>query len=112
MEYEMSNDSTLILSSKEPLTFNKNYVLQVVADWQKKIENDGVWENCDDKYREEILQNVVTNIPLNELIISKSDFIFQYPLDRQFNYLEEEYTKGYFRLKSNKQKQLMQQIYN
>lgn len=111
MDYEISNDSTLVLYSKKPLTYNKNYVLRVFAEWQKKIGNDGVWEDCGDKYKEEIFQYVVTNVTLNELILDKSDFIFQYPLDRQFNYLEEEYTKGYFRLTSDKQKQLMLNTY-
>ncbi len=111
MEYEILNDSTLLFSSAKPLTFNKNYVFKVSADWQKKVEQDGVWQDCEEQYKEEISQNVITDIPLDELVITESDFIFQYPLDRQFNYLEEEYNKGYFRLTSDKQKQLMLNAY-
>lgn len=107
MEHEVINDSIIILNSKKPLISNKNYSLQIFAKWQKKIGINGIWEDCEDDYNEEISQNVITSLPLSELIITKSDFIFQYPLDRQFNYLEEEYPKGYFRLTNEKQKQLM-----
>lgn len=111
MDSEILNDSTIILNPEKPLEFDKIYTLNVFADWQKKIGTSGVWENCADEFKETISQKIVTNIALNELVINESDFIFQYPLDRQFNYLENEYTKGYFRLTNDKQKQLMLKNY-
>lgn len=107
MEHEIINDSTVILSSKKPLISNNNYTLQVFAKWQKKIGEYGTWKDCDAEFNEEISETIITSIPIEKLSITKSDFIFQYPLDRQFNYLKDEYSKGYFRLKNEKQKQLM-----
>ncbi len=107
LEYELINDSIIILDSKNPLIPDKTYSLKIYATWQKRIEMNGEWIDCATKFDEEISLTIITSVSLVELSIVESDFVFQYPIDRQFNYLKKEYQKGYFKLINEKHKHLI-----
>lgn len=105
--YEITDNSIIVVDSKHPLEFEKEYILTAKAVWKKKLSTQETWTNCDSSYNEKISLTILTNESLEDFVVDTSDILFQYPLNRQFNYLEEEYEIGYFKLISSKQKHLM-----
>ncbi len=97
------SDSLIYLNCFGLLSPNKEYNLSVSIDWYVSQNNKVSWEKCNELFTETLAQKIVTGstVTFSDTIVD-SDVDFMYPLNRQFNYLEEEYQKGYIKFKNIK----------
>ena len=93
-------DSIAFLEYDGTLTPNSKYTIKVKTNWYLKEEESENWALCADFLNSELVFefNTESYVGIDDLI-QVEDIDFIYPLDRQFNYLEKEYEKGYFRLR-------------
>ena len=89
------NNMIIYYEYEGELQSQKNYTFTVKAKWHRLINNS--WVKCADIFDETFTQTIVTsessNTKWGEEVIS-----FFYPMYRQFNFLPEEYSKGYIKL--------------
>lgn len=92
--YVEENDKTIDYNYEGILQSNENYVFTAKAKWYR-LENNS-WIKCADALDEIVTQNITTS-ELADTKWNADEIAFSYPLDRQFNFLSKEYSKGYIK---------------